>query len=143
MKKITKRLLVTFTILFALFGAGVSVAWAAGYINWGGTQNYELALVHMDNTQAGINDLKRVRDNLIVERDELQSKLNVTGQENEQLNNQIKDLENTIDSLEQDIVALEKRIEGGRTAKDQLGQAEIDMAHIEERARELMNELDQ
>ena len=113
MKKHIKRLLLTATILLALIGVTGLTAYAAGYIQWGGTQDYGLTLQHLDVTQDGIVKLKETRDGLIIERNQLQDDLRGAGQSNEQLENIIRNKDNEIDSLEQEIVALEKRVADG------------------------------
>lgn len=138
-----KKFMTTLIVLFALLGFSGTVAYAAGYITWGGTNDYHMTLEHMDNIEIGINDLKQARSTLISERDNLVNELNNSNQSNEQLSNHIIDLGNQIDSLEQDIVALEKRISDGMTTRGQLQQAEKDMNHVEERAREVMGELNE
>lgn len=148
MKKNIKRLAITVVILLALIGAGGITAFAAGYIQWGGTADYELTLEHLDGLENGIGNLQTDKQDLIIERDnlvteyeQLVSEHENTYRENEQLNNRVLDLQNQINSLEQDILALERRIADGQTTRDQLDQAEKDMQHIEERSREVLEGL--
>lgn len=148
MKKNIKRLAITVVILLALIGATGITAFAAGYINWGGTADYHLTLEHLDGLENGIGilqadkqDLIAERDNLITEYEQVVAENESIGRDNEQLNNKVLDLENKINSLEQDIIALERRIADGQTTRDQLDQAEKDMQHIEERSREVLEGL--
>lgn len=136
-----KKFMTTLIILFVLLGFSGTVAYAAGYITWGGTNDYHMTLQHMDNIETGIITLKQTRSTLISERDDLVNQLQGSNRDNEQLQNVIRDKDNKINSLEQDIIALEKRIVDGQTTRGQLQQAEQDMNHIEERAREVMGDL--
>lgn len=149
MKKNIKRLTVTAVTLLALIGAGGITAFAAGYIQWGGTQDYHLTLDHLDGLESGIGNLKTDKQDLIIERDNLITEYERvvaqgenTHRENEQLNNRVLDLQNQINSLEQDIIALERRIADGQTTRGQLEQAEKDMSHVEERTKEVLEGLE-
>lgn len=126
MKKHLKRLAVTVTVLFALFGATTGIALASGYIQWGGTADFEQTLINL---------------NLISERGrELKSNNENINRELEQATNRLKDKDNQINALEQEIEALEKRIEGNQTTQDQLKQAEKDMKGVREKSDEVLNE---
>lgn len=126
MKKQMKRLLVTVTILLALFGAGTGIAFASGYITWGGTEDFEQTLINL---------------NLISERGrEMKTDNEKVSRELEQASNRLKDKDNEIIALEQEIEALEKRIEGNMTTQDQLKQAEKDMKNVRDKSDEVLNE---
>ena len=84
MKKIMKRLAITTMVIFALLGVSGTIAYASGYITWGGAQDYQQAL-----------------DNLAIEYEQLVSEHENTYRENEQLLNTIKDKEDHINSLDQ------------------------------------------
>ena len=126
MKKTMKRVAVTGTVLLALFGAGTGIAFASGYITWGGTQDFEQTLINL---------------NLISERgQEMKSNNENINRDLEQKNNQLLDKDNQIDSLNQQIEALEKRIESGQTTQDQLQQAEKDMRDVKQKSEEVLSE---
>lgn len=155
MKKLIKRTTVTVIVLFAVLGLGAAYALAAGYIQWGGTDDYHTTLDNLNLIEQAGNRLKTERNTLRGQKQTLETEKETlirdverVGRDNEQMNNRILDLENQIDSLNQTIVAKDKEIKdlkaqlsGARTTQDQLGQAEKDMDHVEERSREVMNEL--
>lgn len=126
MKKTIKRIALTITILLALIGATGTVAFASGYITWGGSQDFQQTLVNL---------------NLISERGrELKSNNENINRELEQTRNQLLDKDNKINALEQEIEALEKRAEGNKTTQDQLKQAEKDMRDVKKKSEEVLSE---
>ena len=128
MKKVLKRIALTLTILFALFGATTGIAFANGYIQWSGSSDFQQTL---DNL------------NLISERGrELATDNENINRELEQARNQLLDKDNRINALEQEIEALEKRVDDGQTTEDQLKQAEKDMRDVKKKSEEVLNEFD-
>ena len=126
MKKAIKRIALTITILLALIGATGTIAFAANYIQWGGSQNFQQTLVNL---------------NLISERGrELTADNENINRELEQTRNQLLDKDNQINALEQEIEALEKRVEGNEATQDQLKQAEKDMKEVREKSEEVLSE---
>ena len=126
MKKTMKRIAVTGTVLLALFGAGTGIAFASGYITWGGTQDFEQTLINLNLISEHGRELKAGNENI--------------NRELEQKHNELLDKDNQIDSLNQQIEALEKRVEGGQTSQDQLQQAEKDMKNVREKTEEVLGE---
>ncbi len=126
MKKTMKRVAVTGTVLLALFGAGTGIAFASGYITWGGTPDFEQTLINL---------------NLISERGrELVTDNENINRELEQKHNELLDKDNQINALEQEIEALEKRVDGNKTIQDQLKQAEKDMRDVKNKSEEVLSE---
>ena len=76
MKKSIKRIITALVVLFALIGAGGVTAFAANYIQWGGTSAYQNILVTLEQIKTKGQGLKTERD---------ESK-----RSNEQLVNQLK-----------------------------------------------------
>src|SRR5699024_10584676 len=113
MKKTIKRTVLAFTILFALIGATGTIAFAANYIQWGGSQDFQQTLANLNLISERGRELKANNENI--------------NRELEQMNNKLLDKDNQINALEQEIEALEKRVEGNKTTQDQLKQAEKDM----------------
>ena len=147
MKKTMKRLAITTMALFALLGAGGTIAYASGYISWAGTADYQQTLVNLGLIAERGDQLKTDKQNLIIEKnnlvteyEQLVSENENTYRENEQLTNVIKDKENQINSLEQQIEALEKRIADGQTTRGQLEQAEKDMRDVKNKSEEVLSE---
>ena len=126
MKKTIKRTVLAITILFALIGATVTVAFASGYITWGGTPDFEQTLINLDLISERGRELKANNEGI--------------NRELEQTRNQLLDKDNKINSLEQEIEALEKRIEGNKTTQDQLKQAEIDMKEVNKKSEQVLSE---
>ena len=126
MKKAIKRIALTITILLALIGATGTVALAANYITWNGSQDFQQTLANL---------------NLISERGrELTADNENINRELEQTRNQLFDKDNQINALEQEIEALEKRVDGNETTQDQLEQAEKDMKGVREKSEEVLSE---
>src|SRR5690625_1000862 len=126
MKQPIKLIALTITILLALFGATTGIALASGYIQWGGSQDFQQTLINL---------------NLISERGrELKANNEGINRELEQVRNQLLDKDNKINSLEQEIEALEKRDEGNKTTQDQLKQAEIDMKEVNKKSEQVLSE---
>lgn len=69
MKKHLKRLAVTVTVLFAFLGAGFTVAFASGYVNWGGTDDYRQLIVNLDLFRTEGIEVIKDRDAVIEEKD--------------------------------------------------------------------------
>ena len=126
MKKTIKRTVLAITILFALIGATVTVAFASGYITWGGTPDFEQTIINLDLISKRGRELKANNEGI--------------NRELEQTRNQLLDKDNKINSLEQEIEALEKRVEGNKTTQDQLKQAEIDMKEVNKKSEQVMSE---
>ena len=136
MKKTVKRIAMTLVALFALVGATGTALAAGGYITWGGTQNFNEAIQHLDTIgQRG---------------QELKSKLNTANATKEQLENAvrdkeniIRDKENLINSKDQQLEAKQKEIDNLRNQQtgnaDQLQQAERDMESINQKTKEVLN----
>ena len=126
MKKTIKRIALTLTVLFALIGATGTVAFAANYIQWGGSSDFEQTLVNL---------------NLISERGrELTADNENIARELEQTQNRLLDKDNQINALEQEIEALEKRVDDNKNTKDQLKQAEKDMRDVKNKSEEVLSE---
>jgi len=125
MKK-TKRIALTITILLALIGATGTVAFAANYIQWGGSQDFQQTLENLDLISDHGRELKSDNENI--------------ARELEQTQNRLLDKDNEIDALEQEIEALEKRVEGNKNTKDQLKQAEKDMRDVKKKSEEVLSE---
>ena len=113
-------------IAFLMLTTGVFAA--ASYIQWAGTQDYQETLINLDLIGQRGQELKSERDSL--------------GNSNEQLENIIKDKENIIKDKDNEIEALEKRISDGRTTQDQLKQAEKDMQDVNNKSKQVLNNLD-
>ena len=121
MKKTIKRIALTITILLALIGATGTVALAANFITWNGTQDFQQTLANL---------------NLISERGrELTADNENINRELEQMNNKLLDKDNQINALEQEIEALKKN-----DKSDQLEQAEKDMKEVREKSEEVLSE---
>ena len=126
MKKTIKRIALTITILLALIGATWTIAFAANYITWNGSQDFQQTLVNL---------------NLISERGrELTADNENINRELEQKHNQLLDKDNQINALEQEIENLEKRVDGNKTTQDQLKQAEKDMRDVKKKSEEVLSE---
>lgn len=145
-KKITATVITVIAALF-IFAGGVYAG--TTYIEWKGSPSYRATLEninlfeqHDNEREQELNDLISQKDSLVEERDNLLTDNENISRDNEQLNNQVLDLENKINALEQDILALEERIADGQTTRDQLGQAEKDMNHLEERSTEVLEGLE-
>lgn len=141
MKKVLSKLTAVLVVAFAFLGIGTVALARTGYITWNATPQYNQALENMADTEAGIQDLKAQKDNLIVERDNLVTQLDEEGQANEQLQKTISDKTNQISSLEQTIADLQEQVAGGMTTQGQLEQATKDMSHVEERSQEVLDSL--
>src|SRR5690625_1817182 len=126
MKKTIKRTVLAITILFALIGGTVTVAFASGYITWGGTPDFEQTVINLDLISKRGQELKANNEGI--------------NRELEQMRNQLLDKDNKINSLEQEIEALEKRVEGNKTTQDQLKQAEIDMKEVNKKSEQVLSE---
>ena len=126
MKKTIKRITLTFTIVLALLGATGTVALASGYIQWGGSQDFQQTLINLNLISERGRELKASNENI--------------NRELEQTRNQLLDKDNQIDALEQEIEALEKRIDGGKTSQDQLKQAEKDMRDVKNKSEEVLKD---
>jgi len=126
MKKTIKRTVLAITILFALIGGTVTVAFASGYITWGGTPDFEQTVINLDLISKRGRELKANNEGI--------------NRELEQMRNQLLDKDNKINSLEQEIEALEKRVEGNKTTQDQLKQAEIDMKEVNKKSEQVLSE---
>src|SRR5699024_8593913 len=86
MKKTIKRIALTITILLALIGATGTIAFAANYITWNGSQDFQQTLANL---------------NLISERGrELTADNENINRELEQTRNQLLDKDNQINALE-------------------------------------------
>ena len=126
MKKTIKRIALTITILLALIGATGTIAFAANYITWNGSEDFQQTLANL---------------NLISERGrELTADNENIARELEQAGNRLLDKDNQINALEQEIEALEKRVDGNKTTQDQLKQAEKDMRDVKKKSEEVLNE---
>ena len=126
MKKIIKRLLLTLTILLALFGATTGIALAANYITWNGSNDFQQTLINLNLISERGRELKTNNENI--------------NRELEQTRNQLLDKDNQINALEQEIEALEKRVDGNETTQDQLKQAEKDMRDVKKKSEEVLSE---
>ena len=126
MKKTIKRIALTITILLALFGATTGIALASGYIQWGGSQDFQQTLINLNLISERGRELKANNENI--------------NRELEQTRNQLLDKDNQINALEQEIEALEKRVEGNKTTQDQLKQAEKDMRDVKKKSEEVLSE---
>ena len=93
MKKHLKRLAVTVTVIFAFLGAGFTVAFASGYVNWGGTEAYRELLVNLDLFRSEGIVIINHRDAVIAERNET-----------------IKEKENKITELEKSVTTGENEL---------------------------------
>ncbi len=114
MKKTIKRIALTITILLALIGAAGTVALASGYITWGGSEDYSETLATLEDIERRSNEL---------------------GTERGQMINHILHLEAEIEDLEAQLE------DGSQTDQDQLQQAEKDMEHLNERSKEVLENL--
>ena len=124
MKKIIKRTALTFTVLFALIGATVTVGFASGRIPWPGDQDFQQILINLDLISQRGHEMKSDNENI--------------NRELEQTNNRLLDKENEINALEQEIEALKKRAEGNKTTQDQLKQAEKDMKEAKKKSDDVL-----
>lgn len=148
MKKNIKQLIATVTVGLALVGAGGLTAFAAGYVTWGGTEDFESLMSNLQtiggkatglkdqnekqaNEIAGLKADNKNKDNQLLEKD---------GQISDK-DNQISDKNNQIKALEQDIEDLQERVDGGMTTQDQLKQAEIDMKNAKEKSEEVLESI--
>ena len=114
MKKHIKRLAVTLLTALALFGAGTGIAFASGYITWGGTEDYQETLNILDQIERRSNELGTERSQMITYIVHLEA--------------EIEDLEAQLDT-------------GSHTSQDQMKQAEDDMNHVKERSQEVLENL--
>ena len=126
MKKTIKRIALTIAILFALIGATGTVAFAANYITWNGSQDFQQTLINLNLISERGRELKANNENI--------------NRELEQTHNQLLDKDNQINALEQEIEALEKRVDGNKTTQDQLKQAEKDMRDVKKKSEEVLSE---
>ena len=126
MKKTIKRTALTITILLALIGATGTVAFAANFITWNGTQDFQQTLVNLNLISDRGRELTADNENI--------------ARELEQTKNKVLDKENEIDALEQEIEALEKRVDGNKTTQYQLKQAEKDMRDVKQKSEEVLGE---
>lgn len=125
MKKQIKRLVLTALTVLALFGAGTGVAFASGYITWGGTEDYQETLTILEQIERRSNELG-------VERSQLINELTNSASVIEQQETTIAELNAHIDKLEQ---------EGAATDQSKIEQAEQDMNHVKERSQEVLENL--
>src|SRR5699024_9367793 len=109
MKKTIKRIALTITILLALNGATGTIALAANYIQWGGSQDFLHTLANLNLISERGRELKADNENI--------------NRELEQTRNQILNKDNQINGLEQQSRALEKRVDENETTQEQLKQA--------------------
>lgn len=128
MKKTIKRIALAITILLALIGATGTIAFAANYITWNGSADFEQTLINLNLISERGRELKSDNENI--------------NRELEQTHNQLLDNDNQINALEQEIEALEKRVEGNKTTQDQLKQAEKDMRDVKKKSEEVLSEFD-
>ena len=126
MKKAIKRIALTITILLALIGATGTIAFAANYITWNGSQDFQQTLANLNLISERGRELKANNENI--------------NRELEQTRNQLLDKDNQINALEQEIEALEKRLDGSKTTQDQLRQAEKDMKNVREKSEQVLSE---
>lgn len=125
MKKKITIALATILLSVTLFTTGVYAGTI--YTEWKGTEDYYQTLENLNLIADAGEQMKVDRDNL--------------SRENEQLNNTVSDKDNQINSLEQDITALEERINDGMTTRGQLEQAEKDMADVESKSANVLNNM--
>src|SRR5699024_10147362 len=126
MKKAIKRIALTITILLALIGATGTVAFAANYITWNGSQDFQQTLANLNLISERGRELKSNNDNI--------------NRELEQTRNQLLDKDNQINALEQEIEALEKRVGGKETTQDHFKQAEKDMRDVKNKSEQVLSE---
>ena len=124
MKKTIKRIALTITILLALIGATETIVFAANYIQWSGSSDFEQTLVNLNLISQRGRELTADNENI--------------ARELEQKHNQLLDKDNQINALEQEIEALEKRVDGNKTTQDQLKQAEKDMKEAKKKSDEVL-----
>ena len=131
MKKLLKATLITLIAVFALLGASVTVLGASGYVNWNGSTAYQNILITLEQITTRGQELKTERDN--------------SNRSNEQLVNQIKDKDNTINAKTQENEALKKENdklkETAANEANKLKQAEIDMADVDQKSKDVLNKL--
>lgn len=114
MKNIIKRVAITLIVLLALLGAGTGIAFASGYIQWGGTDDYQETLTILDQIEQRSNELGTERGQMV----------------------------SYILHLEAEIEDLQARLDNGsKTGQDQMKQAEEDMNHVKERSQEVLENL--
>src|SRR5699024_4831080 len=126
MKKTIKRIALTITILLALIGATGTVALAANYITWNGTQDFQQTLVKLNLISERGRELKVNNGNI--------------NRELEQRRNQLLDKDNKINAPETEIEALEKRVDGNKTTQEQLKQTEKDMRDVKNKSEQVSSE---
>ena len=131
MKKLLKTTLITLIAVFALLGASVTVLGASGYVNWNGSTAYQNILITLEQITTRGQELKTERDN--------------SNRSNEQLVNQIKDKDNLINAKTQENEALKKENdklkETSANEANKLKQAEIDMADVDQKSKDVLNKL--
>ena len=131
MKKLLKATLITLIAVFALLGASVTVLGASGYVNWNGSTAYQNILITLEQITTRGQELKTERDN--------------SNRSNEQLVNQIKDKDNLINAKTQENEALKKENdklkETSANEANKLKQAEIDMADVDQKSKDVLNKL--
>src|SRR5699024_5093108 len=125
-KKTIKRIALTITVLFALIGATGTIAFAANYITWNGSQDFQQTLANLNLISERGRELKASNENI--------------NRELEQTRNQLLDKDNQINALEQEIEALEKRVEGNEATQDQWKKAEKDRRDEKKTTEEVVSE---
>lgn len=125
MKKQIKKLGITVLTGLALFGVGTGVAFAGGYITWGGSEDYQETLDVLEQIEQRSSELGVERGQMI---NELLYRENLI----EQHETTIAELNGRIEELEQD---------DNVTDQNQLEQAEEDMEHVKERSQEVLENL--
>lgn len=128
MKKHIKNILLTLIVLFTLLGIGGTVAFASGYIQWGGSDDYHEVL----------NNLKLIKDS----GNKLKGDLNNANHSNEELKVIIQQKEVIIQQKEHEISNLEKEIDDIKDSNDsKIKQAEKDMEHVKEESEKVLQEI--
>ena len=123
--KILKKVIYTAATVFALLGIGGVTAFAAGYIQWGGTADYNKTISNLE----AIQDKGRALKDVIKDK-----------------NKAIADKERQVEEKENIIAEKEKEIENLKNSSSsnnsKLKQAEADMKAVKEKSQEVLNDLD-
>ena len=129
MKKHLKRLAVTVTVIFAFLGAGFTVAFASGYVNWGGTEAYRELLVNLDLFRSEGIVIINNRDAVIAERNET-----IKEKENKitELEKSVTTGENELSIIKTDVAAIVTNANGANGKGNKFDSLQTDVNNLAE-----------
>lgn len=162
MKNFVKKGLITLGTIFALLGVGGTVAFASGYITWGGSNNYNKAMANLGLIQERIEESdssnKKLTDEVSKLTNELAESKNKYTSLESSIKSEISNLHskvtsangkgNRYDVFAEELSKYSKQLGldynfndglGNNNTKSQLEQAEKDMERILLETEEILN----